>query len=257
MNRIFIQLKFSKENFDLDVSLTLPGKEVTALFGASGSGKTTLLRFLAGLDSDVHGFIEVNGNVWFDSQVQYHLKPNKRCIGYVFQHAALFNHMSVQENILYGVKRNKSRKTVLNLEEITSLMGVHDLLKRSPLTLSGGERQRVAIARALATKPDLLLMDEPMASLDLAAKALIIPYLERSISELNIPVIYVSHSPDEVTRMADYIVFMSQGRVSFSGPFMNMLAHMDRPETIRDEVMVVPRSEWMKMVALSQEKQLS
>lgn len=247
MNRVICQLALQRDSFEVDIKLNLPGKGVSALFGPSGSGKTTLLRFLAGLEIDGKGFIEVNQKKWYDSETLFNLKIDKRRVGYVFQHAALFPHLTVKKNIEYGYKRSKKHDKTLGVDEMIQLTGLEKLLERYPEKLSGGEKQRVAIARALASNPDLLLMDEPMASLDMQSKAQIIPYLEKLISRLEIPVIYVSHSPDEVAKMAEYIALLEDGKVKACGPMMNMISHMDKPEDSGDEVMIVSKMEWLRL----------
>lgn len=212
--------------FSLDVDLKLPGRGVTALFGHSGSGKTTLLRCIAGLERAPHGRLIVDDEVWQDAGRW--LPTHKRPIGYVFQEASLFAHLTVMGNLRYGMKRNGAARPV-SLDHAIELLGIGQLLSRRPDTLSGGERQRVGIARALAVSPRLLLMDEPLAALDLKRKQEILPYLERLHDELDIPVLYVSHSPDEVARLADYLVAMEGGRVLASGPLAETLARLDLP----------------------------
>ena len=186
--------------FSLNVDLTLPGRGVTALFGHSGSGKTTLLRCIAGLERAPQGRLAVDGEVWQDAGCW--LPPHKRPIGYVFQEASLFAHLTVLGNLRYGLKHISGAQRV-SLDHAIELLGIAHLLDRKPDLLSGGERQRVGIARALAVSPRLLLMDEPLAALDLKRKQEILPYLERLHDELSIPVLYVSHSTDEVARLAD------------------------------------------------------
>ena len=261
MNRIICELQLQRDNFEIDIKLNLPGSGVSALFGASGSGKTSLLRFIAGLEEADSGFVSVKDNKWYDSETLYNLEPHRRSVGYVFQHAALFPHLTVLQNIEYGYKRsNKQAKPSsvekllaekLSVENMVELVGVESLLQRYPAKLSGGEKQRVAIARALASNPDLLLMDEPMASLDLRSKEQLIPCFENLFSQLDIPVIYVSHSPDEVAKMATYIALLESGKVKACGPMLNMLSHMDNPNSGEDEVMIVSKKEWMKMTELS------
>jgi molybdate transport system ATP-binding protein len=212
--------------FSLDVNLALPGRGVTALFGHSGSGKTTLLRCIAGLERAREGRLAVDGEVWQDAGCW--LPPHKRPIGYVFQEASLFAHLTVLGNLRYGLKRISSAQRV-SLDHAIELLGIAHLLDRKPDRLSGGERQRVGIARALAVSPRLLLMDEPLAALDLKRKQEILPYLERLHDELSIPVLYVSHSPDEVARLADYLVAMEGGRVLANGPLGDTLARLDLP----------------------------
>ncbi len=222
--------------FTLDVDLALPGRGVTALFGHSGSGKTTLLRCIAGLERPREGRLTVNGEVWQDDRqwVPTHRRP----IGYVFQEASLFPHLSVLGNLRYGMKRMRDPQRV-SLDHAIELLGIDPLLDRKPDRLSGGERQRVGIARALAVSPRLLLMDEPLAALDLKRKQEILPYLERLHDELDIPVLYVSHSPDEVARLADHIVAMEGGKVLADGPLSDTLARLDLPIQLGEDAGVV------------------
>ena len=210
--------------FSLDVDLTLPGRGVTALFGHSGSGKTTLLCCIAGLERAREGRLAVDGEVWQDASrwVPTHRRP----IGYVFQEASLFAHLSVMGNLRYGMKRVSDAQRV-SLDQAIELLAIGHLLDRKPDRLSGGERQRVGMARALAVSPRLLLMDEPLAALDLKRKQEILPYLERLHDELEIPILDVSHSPDEVARQADYLVSMQQGRVAAAGPVNATLTARD------------------------------
>lgn len=225
-------------DFVLDVDLDLPGRGVTALFGPSGSGKTTLLRLIAGLDH-APGYLEVNGQVWQDDATKVFLPTHQRALGYVFQEASLFPHLSARRNLEYGMRRVPARERRVNLERVLGLLGIGHLLDRRPDSLSGGERQRVAIARALLTSPHVLLMDEPLAALDLARKQEILPYLERLHDELEIPILYVSHAPDEVARLADHIVALDGGRAVAEGPLTETLARLDLPIRLGDDVGVV------------------
>ena len=218
--------------FSLDVDLTLPGHGVTALFGHSGSGKTTLLRCIAGLERAPHGRLHVGDEVWQDAGRW--LPVHRRPIGYVFQEASLFAHLSVLDNLNYGVKRS-ARSQASQLAQAIELLGIGHLLTRKPERLSGGERQRVSIARALAVCPRLLLMDEPLAALDLKRKQEILPYLERLHDELDIPVLYVSHAPDEVARLADHMVVLDQGRALASGALNDVLGRVDVPAVFADD----------------------
>ena len=226
-----------RADFNLDVDLTLPGRGVTALFGHSGSGKTTLLRLIAGLEQAPGGFLAIDGEIWQDDKM--FLPTHQRPLGYVFQESSLFPHLSARGNIEYGKKRAPQALDRAALDHIVELLGIGHLLERRPDQLSGGERQRVAIARALAVNPRLLLMDEPLAALDIKRKQEILPYLERLHDELDIPVLYVSHSPDEVARLADYLVVMEEGKIPASGPLDEILARLDLPFRLGEDVGVV------------------
>lgn len=224
--------------FGLDVDLSLPEKGVTALFGPSGSGKTTVLRCFAGLNRAPEGRLVVGGQVWQDSAAGIFLPVHRRPMGLVFQEASLFAHLSVRKNLQYGMRR-AGNKAGEGFESIVDLLGIGALLERMPGHLSGGERQRVAVARALLTRPQLLLMDEPLAALDLKRKLEILPYLERLHDELDIPVLYVSHAPDEVARLADHLVLLDEGKVVASGDLRHTLARTDLPQIFLDDAGVV------------------
>ncbi len=232
------RLALPRRGFTLAVDLRLPARGVTALFGPSGCGKTTVLRALAGLERAA-GRVVVDGDVWQDDVARRFVPTHRRPIGYVIQEAALFPHLSVQGNLAYGEKRIAAGERRVPLDQVVALLGIGHLLARRPGTLSGGERQRVAIARALATSPRLLLMDEPLAALDAARKAEVLPYLDRLHEELGIPIVYVSHAIDEVARLADHLVLMDAGRVLADGPLADMLARLDLPLAHGDEAGVV------------------
>jgi molybdate transport system ATP-binding protein len=223
------QLNYS--DFTLDVDLQLPGTGITVLFGHSGSGKTTLLRCIAGLQQAQQGFLEINGNIWQDSERDVFLPTHKRSLGYVFQEANLFPHLTVAGNLQFGLKRIAKTANAANLQYLVELLGIDHLLKRMPDRLSGGERQRVAIARALALNPEVLLMDEPLASLDVKRKQEILPFLSRLHERLVIPVLYVTHSQQEVAQLADTLVIMAEGRVLASGSLSETLSRLDVPLT--------------------------
>jgi molybdate transport system ATP-binding protein len=189
------QLQLSHPGFALDVNLDLPGQGVSALFGPSGSGKTSCLRALAGLDR-AQGRVVVNGEVWQDDANSTWLPTHQRSLAYVFQDSRLFEHLTVQGNLEFGMKRVPAAERRVSLDRAVELLGIAPLLGRFPANLSGGERQRVGIARALATSPRLMLMDEPLASLDAARKADILPYLEGLHRSLDIPVVYVIRTDD-------------------------------------------------------------
>lgn len=236
---IHTRLKLSYSGFALDVDLHLPGRGVTALYGPSGSGKTTCLRCIAGLERAENGFIQVNDEVWQDSDKKIFVPPHKRALGYVFQEASLFPHLSVLANLEFGLKRIPKPQRRVDMAHATELLGIGHLLDRHPQHLSGGERQRIGIARALLTSPKLLLMDEPLAALDSQRKNEILPYLQRLHDELEIPVLYVSHSQDEVARLADHLVLLSDGKALASGHIGETLARLDLPLALGDDAGVV------------------
>ena len=237
MMDVRLHLKYAA--FALDVDLQLPGRGVTALYGHSGSGKTTCLRCIAGLERAEEGFVQINDEVWQDSQKGLFVPAHKRALGYVFQEASLFPHLSVRANLEFGLKRIPRQQRRVDMAQATELLGIGHLLERHPQHLSGGERQRIGIARALLTSPRLLLMDEPLAALDSKRKSEILPYLERLHDELDIPVLYVSHAQDEVARLADHIVLLSDGKALASGPIGETLARLDLPLALGDDAGVV------------------
>lgn len=224
-----LDARLARPGFSLDVQLQLPGRGVTALFGPSGSGKTTCLRVLAGLEPQAQGRVSVAGQLWHDSARGVNLPLHRRAVGYVFQEASLFEHLSVERNLRFGYQRTPASARRHSWDHGLNLLGIGHLLKRMPHELSGGERQRVAIARALATSPQLLLLDEPLAALDTARKAEILPWLEQLHEQLEIPVVYVTHSIDELVRLADHLVLLEQGRVQASGSLMELLTRVDLP----------------------------
>ncbi|MDH5484674.1 MAG: molybdenum ABC transporter ATP-binding protein [Gammaproteobacteria bacterium] len=217
----------ARGDFTLDVSLAIPARGISAIFGPSGCGKTTLLRAIAGLEQCDNGLLKIGEMNW---QTAHHFVPtHQRPLGYVFQEPSLFAHLDVQGNLEYGVKRVPATERKVSISKAIELLGIGHLLQRRSDQLSGGERQRVAIARALAVSPRILLLDEPLAALDQARKQEIMPYLESLHEELEIPVIYVSHSPDEVARLADHLVLMDAGKITASGEIRDMLTRLDLP----------------------------
>ena len=234
-----VRLRMDRGAFCLDVDLDLPLRGISALFGHSGSGKTTVLRAIAGLERAPGGVVALGDDVWQDDARGVFVPVHQRAIGYVFQEASLFPHLSVRANLEFGRKRVPVHERRFALEPVTALLGIAGLLERRPDGLSGGERQRVAIARALLASPRLLLMDEPLAALDLRRKQEILPYLERMHGELAIPIVYVSHAPDEVARLADHLVLLDAGKAVASGPLTETLARVDLPPSFADDAGVV------------------
>ncbi len=228
-----VRAKRRFESFALDVEFSAASGGVTALFGRSGAGKTLVVNTLAGLVRPSEGRIAIDGTALFDSALGIDLAPEKRRLGYVFQEGRLFPHMSVRSNLAYGMK-GRGAAAREELARIADLLGLEALLERRPRDLSGGEKQRVAIGRALLASPRLLLMDEPLAALDAARKAEILPYIERLRDELGMPIVYVSHAMEEIVRLADTVVLISQGRVAAAGPIEEVMSRLDlRPMTGR------------------------
>jgi molybdate transport system ATP-binding protein len=222
-----VKFQIRRDDFSLTVDISIPERGITSLLGPSGSGKTTLLRAIAGLERHQDGLMKVGDMVWQDTD--HFVPPHRRSLGYVFQEASLFAHLDVRRNLEYGLRRVPLTLRKVSLENAIELLGLEQLLSRLPHTLSGGERQRVAIARALAVSPRLLLMDEPLAGLDVKRKKEILPYIESFNAQLDIPVIYVSHSPDEVARLADYLVLLGDGNVIATGDIREMMTRLDLP----------------------------
>ena len=220
----------------LQAELTHPAEGVLALFGRSGSGKTSLINMLAGLLRPDRGRIVLRGETLFDSAKGIDLPAHRRRIGYVFQESRLFPHLTVQDNLLYGWRRAPAQERRTGLAEVVELLGLNSLLTRRPGLLSGGEKQRVALGRALLANPRLLLMDEPLASLDQTRKLEILPFIERLRDDLKLPVVYVSHAMEEIVRLADTLVLLSEGQIVASGPLEELTSRLDlRPLTGRYE----------------------
>jgi len=221
-----LELALTRGAFRLEVSCALPTRGVTALFGRSGSGKTTLLRCIAGLER-LSARVRFDGVLWQD---QTHFVPTwRRAVGYVFQEPSLFPHQSARGNMEYGLRRASGAQQRVRFEEAVALLGLESLLAHRAHELSGGERQRVAIARALLASPRLLLMDEPLSSLDELSKAEILPHLQRLHAALSIPIIYVSHSLDEVTWLADDLALLQEGCIRTIGPMAQLLTRPELP----------------------------
>ncbi|ANQ24024.1 molybdenum ABC transporter ATP-binding protein [Vibrio natriegens] len=214
---ISAKLNINYEDFQLKAELDLPSRGVTVLFGHSGCGKTACLRAIAGLVRVEQGEVRVNSEQWQSWDGKVFLPTFERRIGYVFQEPSLFPHLNVDQNLAYAEKRVKTQPTLFKRDSILPLLGINTLLHRYPSQLSGGEKQRVAIARALLTQPQLLLMDEPLSALDHARKEEFLPYLERLQRVWDLPIIYVTHSVQELARLADHIVLFNQGSIIASG----------------------------------------
>lgn len=236
---IELRLALALGEFRLEAELGLPGQGITALFGPSGSGKSTLLRWMAGLQGAASGRLVVNGRCWQDTADGTWLPVHRRPLGYVFQDTVLFPHLDVRGNLEFGMRRVAREARRVAFDQAVALLGLDPLLGRAVDRLSGGERQRIGIARALLTSPSLLLLDEPLAALDLARKQEVLPYLEQLHGELDIPVVYVSHAPDEVARLADHLVVLERGRVSAAGPLAETLACVDPPLPLGEDAGVV------------------
>lgn len=213
-------VKVRRPDFSLEASLSIPSPRFVALVGPSGSGKTTLLRAVAGLERSPDTEVHFMGRTW--QKGNHFVPPHLRPLGYVFQEASLFPHLSVLDNLRFA-QRRATDKALLPFEELTQLLGITPLLRRAPHMLSGGERQRVAIARALLTAPKILLFDEPLSSLDVDSRSQIMPYLAAVHERLRVPVLYVTHTPSEVVRMADDVVYLRNGSILAHGPINDVI----------------------------------
>ncbi|MDC3345509.1 molybdenum ABC transporter ATP-binding protein [Candidatus Pseudothioglobus singularis] len=237
------KIKVQLESFMLDANFSIPDRGITVVFGPSGSGKTTLLRAIAGLEKSDKGFLKIGDLVW--QKGEDFLATHKRQIGYVFQDAALFDHLDVKGNLNFVIKRAIGLKEDF-IESIHNLLEIKTLLNRKTTQLSGGERQRVAIARALLTNPKILLLDEPLSALDLKRKNEILPYLDSIHNDLEIPILYVTHSQDEMSRLADHLLLIEDGNIIGSGPVNDMLTRFDMPLSHGGEAVSIIEAEVLK-----------
>ncbi len=241
MSSIHLQLNIHRSAFQLSLDLQLPGQGISAILGPSGSGKTTLLRAVAGLEKNQQGRIQIGASIWQDTSRGVCLPTWQRPLGYVFQESSLLAHLCVAENLNYGLKRALKSDGVAQtdaakaLQASIELLGIGGFLQRMPSELSGGERQRVAIARAIAMQPQLLLMDEPLASLDAARRQEIFPWLSKLRDELKMPMLYVTHSADEVARLADHLVVLDKGQVKAQGPVSALLTQVVNPVVVEED----------------------
>ncbi len=213
--------------FHLQVNITVPAEGIIAVFGPSGCGKTTLLRCLAGLERSPAGSMVLNSHKWQDESQGLFVPLFERSIGYVFQEPRLFPHLNVRANLQYGWKRTAESARRITLDQVTQVLDIERLLERRPTSLSGGEQQRIAIGRALLTSPNLLLMDEPLSSLDLQRKREILPFIQRLDSEFHIPIVYVSHDLHEIVELAKTVVLLKEGKVVGSGPIEDVFSQLN------------------------------
>lgn len=237
MIHISVHHQFANSDFALNVEANIPAQGVTAIFGHSGSGKTTLLRLIAGLEPCQSGLIQINDQIWMDDQ--HNLPTHKRSLGYVFQESSLLPHLTVEKNLNYGIKRCLKKPQENFYQKVLNVLGIKDLLNNMSQHLSGGERQRVAMARALLIQPDILLMDEPLASLDGPRKQEILPYLESLHQEFQIPILYVSHSVDEVARLADHILVLENGKLIHQGSVKDTFANLSLPLSDKTDTSII------------------
>lgn len=228
-----LSLHLPRDGFELKVDLQFPARGITVLFGASGSGKTTLLRCVAGLER-ARGHIQMGEDVWQDDARHIFVPTWQRRLGYVFQEASLFEHLDVAGNVKFGLQRQALGQDVP--ANVVELLGIGHLMQRRVQDLSGGERQRVAIARALATQPRVLLLDEPLSAIDHVRRQEILPWLENLRDELRIPMLYVTHSADEVARLADHLVVLAKGQLQAQGTATDLLSRINHPVVQGHEV---------------------
>jgi molybdate transport system ATP-binding protein len=221
--------------FRVDAAFQTQDAGITALFGASGTGKTSVINMVAGLSRPDKGRIVVEDRVLFDSDRGIDLPPEKRSIGYIFQDGRLFPHLTVRGNLTYGMKLTPPSRRYIGLDQAVDLLGIEPLLDRRPAKLSGGEKQRVAIGRALLTSPRLLLMDEPLSSLDGARKEEVLPFIAKLPRAFSIPVLYVTHSIDEIQRLADWLVLMEAGKSIAVGDVGEMMCRIESRSVIRKQ----------------------
>ena len=215
------------EKFSISAKFESQSRGVVALFGQSGAGKTSIINMFAGLLVPDSGRIEIDGRTLFDSEANINIKTEQRRIGYVFQEARLFPHMTVRRNLIYGRKRFPSDGREIDFHQAVETLGIDHLLDQKPFTLSGGEQQRVALGRALLANPDILLMDEPLASLDAPRKSEILPFIEMIRDQFDVPIIYVTHAIDEIIRLADTLVILDHGEVTAVGTVEELTSRLD------------------------------
>ena len=228
MTTLTLDVQFALSNFKLNFAHRLPLQGITALFGPSGSGKSSLLRIIAGLEKGATGHIRFGEEIWLDRKI--FVKPERRGVGYVFQEALLFPHRTVEGNLRYAQVRSRRIDSPIHFDDVIKSLDLQSLMTRYPNALSGGERQRVAMGRTLLTRPRLLLMDEPLSALDLKRKGDILPYIERLPEHFGVPIIYVTHALEEVTRLAQEMIVLSAGRKAADGSVQNLFERLDLQE---------------------------
>lgn len=236
-----LEARFSinKGSFSLNSQLTTGISGVTGLFGPSGSGKTTFLRCVAGLERATDGYVGFGDQIWQDEANGIFLPPYQRPVGVIFQESRLFDHLTVKENLNFGRQHCKVAAKQISWEEIIDILELQSLLQRRPAGLSGGEQQRVAIGRAILTGPKLLLMDEPLASMDHPGKMRILGYIRRLQAQLQLPILHVSHDMGEILQLADYLAIMERGQIQASGPINDIITRLDLPLAHRSDASIV------------------
>ena len=230
-DRLNLNITKALGDFTVEVKQSLPLEGITALFGPSGAGKSSLLKLIAGFETAGSGHVSLRDTIWFDSADKINIPPHKRSVGYMFQDGRLFPHMSVKKNLEFAARRAQKN---ISIDTVLSAFDLIDLVDHSPLTLSGGERRRAALARTVLTAPDVLLLDEPLTGLDRARKRRILPFIEGLPRDFNIPCIYVTHDIEEVSRLADRVMTISDGKISRFGDTVDILSHLDATPLQRD-----------------------
>ncbi len=234
MNQLTATFDLTFPSFHLHINIDVPAEGIIAVFGPSGCGKTTFLRCLAGLERAASGSMTLNNHIWQDDSQDIFIPLTQRSIGYVFQEPRLFPHLNVRANLLYGWKRTLESARRITVDHVVQVLDIERLLERRPQSLSGGEQQRVAIGRALLTSPELLLMDEPLSSLDLHRKREILPFIHKLDSEFHIPVVYVSHDLHEIVELAKTVVLLKEGNLAGSGPIEEVFSQLNLRDLIPD-----------------------
>lgn len=246
MTRLQASFRLDRGSFVLDVALDVPAQGIVAIFGPSGCGKTTLLRCMAGLEKILQGHMSIAETQWQDSRAKFFLQPQQRDVGFVFQEPRLFSHLSVRQNLLYGYARTPIKQRKIQIDHVISILGIEHLLNRRIHGLSLGEQQRIAIGRAVLLSPRLLLMDEPLAALDMQRKRELLPFIQRLPAEFGIPIVYVSHAIPEIMQLADTLVMLDNGKVLASGTLTEVLSRFDVGDYLSEMAGVVLQTKVME-----------